>query len=398
MRGIGTKLLIAFLFSLTVFLAYLYFKNINSQAPVVVLPSSVNPTPTPTVSIKLSTRQKLAQLLAVPLVLPQAIASNSSEQALIDDSNDRSIELSWLAENQAGIVIYYGQAITMQDAQTAKEKLREIYSSFLYQPLIAVDHEGGTVQRLSGSGFSQLDSWQQLVNKYDHSAQETALASSASQLAEVGVNIVFAPVVDLEQEERILRSRAASDSAAVESAAINFINVFGQEKIMPVLKHFPGIGSIRTDLHFSSASISLTAEETAIFSSILDQYPNIGVMSTHVRLNNKFNGELCSLSSECLGPLKKSYPQTIVFSDDLMMNSARQQESTDEKVELGELAVKALRAGNDILLFGPSSTQGDLNQVLSRLELEYADSESFRQVVETSLKKILLLKSSQVTN
>lgn len=401
MKGPGTRLLIVILTVIAALFAYLYFKNAGTYQEPPQSGVLAENTPAPIPIIELTPRQKVAQLLAVPLLLPDDLPARDNpvepEQSEATPAGNTNPEPTlsrwqWLVAQQPGIIIYYGQSISQQEASAAQQALRSNFQQAPYQPLLAVDHEGGSVQRLSGTGFSQLDSWQQLVNTYTSANQRAAWADSASQLAEVGINIVFAPVVDLEEQEAVLRSRAASDSALVESAAANFVAVFGQYQIMPVLKHFPGIGSLQSDLHNQSASLTLKAEDTAIFSHLLEQYPNIGLMVTHVSLANKFNGQICSLSSDCLSAISSNFPQVLIFTDDLMMASAREQAGSNQPAELGELAVQAVRAGNDVLVFGPSAGAADLEQVLTALETAYNDSQSFRERVDGSVAKILLLK------
>ncbi len=69
-----------------------------------------------------------------------------------------------------------------------------------------VDHEGGSVQRLNGEGFTILPSWKRMCNQTAE-LRQSSLASSAAELAAVGIDVVLAPVVDVSHSNIVLRDR-----------------------------------------------------------------------------------------------------------------------------------------------------------------------------------------------
>ena len=216
---------------------------------------------------------------------------------------------------------------------------------------------------------------------------------SAKELHLVGINLVFAPVLDVAPAGNVvLGSRVAASRKQGLAVARDFIEVFSSHQIMPVIKHFPGIGSIKRDLHTAVETTVLGEDDTQIFADVLDDYGNIGVMTAHVRLKDKLNGDACSLSSACLGQLVEYYPDALIISDDLLMKAARWQAGTSEEKDLGEVAIEAIEAGNHVLLFGPGVNLGELTGVLLALEEEYQDSASFRKQVDLAVEKVLQLK------
>ena len=274
----------------------------------------------------------------------------------------------------------------------AKEVIYDSFSETDYLPLIAVDHEGGLVQRLNGEGFTKLDAWQKVVNSYSNEQQKAVFNQSARELSEVGINIVFAPVVDLASSSAVLKTRAAADMDKTYLAASNFILQFAQNGVMAVIKHFPGIGSISKDPHNAASTITLDKNDTEIFSQLLNKFKNIGVMTTHVRLENKLSGQVCSLSEECLSKFTDTYPKVLLFTDDLTMKSAKAQGDSAQEKSLGQIAVEAIKAGNNVLVFGRGTNASSLEEVVVTLQKEYEDSESFRNKVNNSVAKILELK------
>lgn len=384
MRHWTTKLLIFFLFILTLISAYNYFKKPFFKQPnqATEITPTFTPTPTKTLKKELTTKDKITQLIAVPVDLNE-LEEESSSSARI---------LRFIEDYDPGLIVYFGEKISTQSALLAKEVIYDSFSETDYLPLIAVDHEGGLVQRLNGEGFTKLDAWQKVVNSYSNEQQKAVFNQSARELNEVGINIVFAPVVDLASSSAVLKTRAASDMDKTYLAASNFILQFAQNGVMTVIKHFPGIGSISKDPHNAASTITLDKNDTEIFSQLLNKFKNIGVMTTHVRLENKLSGQVCSLSEECLSKFTDTYPKVLLFTDDLTMKSAKAQGDSTQEKSLGQIAVEAIKAGNNVLVFGRGTNASSLEEVVVTLQKEYEDSESFRNKVNNSVAKILELK------
>lgn len=379
-----TKLLIFFLFVLLIISAYNYFKKPFLKNLNQVVEDSTKPSPTPSEMPRkdLSVGEKLAQLLMVSIDINE-LEKNSSSSADL---------LSFIKEKKPGFILYFGEKISTTSAILATKTIYDNFDENDYIPLIAVDHEGGLVQRLNGEGFTKLDSWQKVVSTYSSAQQKAVFNQSAMELNTVGINIVFAPVIDLASNSAVLRTRAAADPDKTFTATSNYIYSFSQNGVMPVVKHFPGIGSISTDPHNSVSTISLSKEDTEIFSKVLNKFNNIGVMTTHVRLENKLDGKVCSLSEACLSKFTQFYSKVLLFTDDLTMKAARVQEGTSEEKTIPQVAIEAIDAGNDVIVVGKNTDVITLEKILYALQTEYEDSESFRKKVDNSVAKILELK------
>jgi beta-N-acetylhexosaminidase len=345
-------------------------------------------------SIKdLSTREKISQMLALPLLLDNKMGIEDKET------------LKLLKEYQPGFIVYFGEEVSFNTAKAYQDSLLEIFEEDGVLPLIAVDHEGGLVQRLSGEGFTTLPSMRQLTasigisednqnsNLLNARERNSLLNQSAKELSEVGINLVLAPVVDYSPNAHpILTSRIGDDPDKIVQIAKEYIQAFSNWQIMPVLKHFPGIGSSQKDLHITPDTVDLDKNDTLIFEKLLDQYPNLGVMSAHLRLRDKLAGQPCSLSKQCLDQLFQFYPETLVISDDLLMDSASYLPGTSETRSLSEIAISAIEAGNHVLLFGLGFDYEQLPSLLNNLEKKYEDSLDFQNQVDRASNKVLSLK------
>lgn len=406
--------------------------------------TDLSPSPQPSqvkqVLAQFTPQQKIAQLMVYPLVVDQDLLSelesleqncpscgSAGDSVEIDGDNDvdndgldeasasssvkpsaanqnsstlpNSSRSTWshLAQFQPGAVILFGERISTASAQAAINQVKalgrieaEVENATL-TPLIAVDHEGGAVQRLSGSGFTRLPAWRQACQLSEAELKEL-YQQSAHELAQVGVELVLAPVLDLAHgPQSFLASRACLDQERLTQASERFIKAFARYQIMPVVKHFPGIGAATQDLHHGGQVIALGPEDTAAFSQTLQKYPNIGVLTSHVRLQDKLEGKPCSLSQECLQRFPTDFPQVLVLSDALDMQSALDYNG-EEQLNLAQVARRAVLAGNHLLVFGRGVTQAELQRVLAELSAQYERDQEFKQVVDQHLQQVLQLK------
>jgi beta-N-acetylhexosaminidase len=393
----NTVLLIIFLILAIVFLGYNYFfqpfrqaaveqTNFKNEEKVEEVPQDI--TAVEATFNRFNNKDVIGQLISWPVVL-----ENNKL-----DSNDltESEYLDYLGKKSPGFFTLFGSDISTESAKLTIDKLIDHNGSILL-PWISVDHEGGIVQRLSGKGFTELASWNSIC-KLDRQQTERALGKSALELKQVGINIVLAPMVDVGSVNTSLKSRVcSSDPDLVVEKANSFIKVFQANDILPVLKHFPGIGKVKVDLHQQFAVGRVGIEDVFVYRTLLDLYPEIGVMTAHIGLDNQFADIPCSLSKDCVGELIDNYQSTLVFTDALEMRSAfYQPESTQgaevRELTLGDVSKKAIMAGNDVLIYGPSVRLEQLSEVYDMLIREYNSDVNFKQKVDQSVKKIISYK------
>ncbi len=147
--------------------------------------------------------------------------------------------------------------------------LREI---FPVSPFLAIDHEGGRVDRLKQI-FGPIPSMPELAASGTAQLRIGARIIAA-ELEATGFNVNFAPVLDLRKPGSIVATRSLSaDPEQVARLAAAFIEELAKKGIVACAKHFPGLGGAETDPHFALPRIDrnrrqLQQEDVGPFASV----------------------------------------------------------------------------------------------------------------------------------
>ena len=166
-------------------------------------------------------------------------------------------ERAWLQHDAVAGVILFKRNFASR-AQVA-ELSAAIRAAAPRPQLVCVDQEGGRVQRFR-DGYSPLPPLQQFDALYRRDpAAALALAEEhawlmASEIRASGVDLSFAPVVDLARGNRAIADRAFSDDPQVVAAFTRaYVRGMHSASMAATLKHFPGHGTVLEDTHFNDA-------------------------------------------------------------------------------------------------------------------------------------------------
>ena len=222
--------------------------------------------------------------------------------------------------------------------------------------LVAVDHEGGRVQRFR-AGFTRLPAVRRLGEIYDRDrmrAKQLARVTGwlmAAELRAVGVDLSFAPVLDLDHGvSGIIGDRAFHhDPDSVADLAHAYVNGMQKAGMEAVGKHFPGHGGIAADSHLElpvdpRPLAALEAADLLAFERMI-HYGLAALMPAHV-VYPAVDEQPAGFSARWLkGILRQRLEfQGVIFSDDLDMAGAHAAGSPPER------ASAALAAGCDMVL------------------------------------------------
>ena len=271
----------------------------------------------------------------------------------VDGLELTAAETEKLRDPRIGGVILFSR--NFASVTQLKELTRAIHDVRSPGLLIAVDQEGGRVQRFR-DGFTELPPARLLGHQYDideNSARSLASACGwimAAELLDVGVDFSFAPVVDLDLGlSDVIGDRALHrDPDTVASLATAFMQGMRGAGMMAVAKHFPGHGAVVADSHvelpedhrgYVDLTDNLLPYERLIANGLH------GVMMAHVRYPN-IDRRIASLSpywQETELRQKLGFAG-VIFSDDLSMSAMESVGDMTERVRV------TLAAGADMAL------------------------------------------------
>jgi beta-N-acetylhexosaminidase len=231
--------------------------------------------------------------------------------------------------------------------------------------LIAVDHEGGRVQRFKSDGFTHLPAMRKLGELWDWDQMAACSAATAvgyvlaAELRACGVGLSFTPVLDLDYgESGVIGDRAFHrDPGIVTVLAKNLNHGLLLGGMANCGKHFPGHGFVKADSH-----VEIPVDERsrkAILAEDAAPYGWLGmglsaVMPAHV-IYPKVDSQPAGFSKKWLRILRRDLGfDGVIFSDDLSMEGA----SVAGSVVDGAKA--ALAAGCDMVLICNSPDKADL--------------------------------------
>ncbi|MBD3409379.1 MAG: glycoside hydrolase family 3 [Ignavibacteriales bacterium] len=226
----------------------------------------------------------------------------------------------------------------------------QIQSYAKYPVFVGIDQEGYGVNRLrAATGWEDF-----FADCPDPLASRPCAERTARALREAGVNIVFAPCLDLNvnPENPVIGKRGRSVSAdpyTVTAWGRLYARALKAEGLLTCGKHFPGHGSSSVDTHLDFADVTDTWSERELepYRALFEERLLDSAMTCHVT-HRAFDPELPGTLSRSIidGLLRERLGfRGVVFSDDLHMKAISDRYSFDETVAL------AFAAGVDVILF-----------------------------------------------
>ena len=266
--------------------------------------------------------------------------------------------------------------------------------------LVAVDQEGGQVARLKEkNGFPATLSARHLGRVNDMELTRAYAENSAAAMAACGINLNFAPLVDLNVNPknpiiaRYGRSYGADPVKVVQHA---LAVIAGQRRhgVASTLKHFPGHGSSRQDSHLGFTDVSDTWDpiELQPYRELIACGQADVIMTAHI-FNRRLDPEFpATLSRRTVTGLLRKEMQFagVVVSDDMDMKGISDEYDRKTALEL------ALNAGNDILLFANNRIyQEDLAARTQEMILKLvAAGRVSAGLIDRACRRVLKLKKS----
>jgi len=270
-----------------------------------------------------------------------------------------------IKSGKVGGVVLYEKNILFESPKPELALLVQTLQKNATIPLfISIDEEGGWVSRMKTRyGFPKNVSAQYLGDLDNIDSTRFYASQTASLLSNFGINMNYAPVVDLNLNPknpvigRIERSFSADYQGVIKHADA-VIEEHHKKGVIPVLKHFPGHGSSRNDTHLGLTDVTETwqMEEVYPYSALIDSGKVSAVMTAHI-VNRSLDETKnpATLSKRVVTGLLRDFLRFdgVIISDDMQMGAITNEYGLREAIKM------SLLAGVDVLMFANNVRDDD---------------------------------------
>ena len=290
-----------------------------------------------------------------------------------------------------GILLYKKDYKDYKELNNLVNRLRKIGNQNKIPLFIAIDQEGGRVNRMPND-FKNLPSAYKLASFDKEKLVDEASDITGEMLEKTGFNLNFAPVLDIKRFEstQAIGDRAFSkDFNIVTKCGLIYMDNMKKHNIVPVIKHYPGHGATKKDSHFTLPTIDdsdkkLEKEDLIPFKKAIENNAD-AILVGHLRIKNVTHGYPASMSISFVREYirKSNRYNGLIITDDVRMKAVRILYGTKRSL------YKAFKAGNDIVLF--KYKNGD-EKLIDKIINDVKDNNRKIAKINRSIRRILKVK------
>lgn len=297
------------------------------------------------------------------IVTPETVAGMDN----VTEAGDEARE--GLANYAVGGIVYSTKNIKGEEQFQSLLDTMELYSKY---PVFQVVEEecGDNTQVVKAKLGEKTDKAVAIASAGDPAAAAQAGAVIGTYLQQLGINMNLAPVADLSLvKNSVVSGRSFGEDPEVVSEYVkNMITGMMEQGITPCIKHFPGLGSVKTDTDKGRAVSERTEEEFragefAVYQKLIDaQVPAIMISNVSAPALTGDNIP-CTLSAQVVTDILR---KEMEFRG-LIITDALNEKAVSEYYSSEEAAVMALKAGCDMLV-NPENFEEAYNSVLEAVQ------------------------------
>lgn len=366
----------------------------GSAAPSPSTIPSVATDPSPTTTTSASTPVASCVDVGADLSLEEAVGQLYMVGVSTSGLDEATAEA--ISSNLVGSVVLLGNSTAGADAISQVTRDVAALSPDGLPILVAVDQEGGTVQRLQGPGFSAIPPATEQARLAPEELREAA-RGWGDELADVGVHMNLAPVADVVPPEKqesnapigALRRNYGTDVTATAESVAAFVAGMSDAGVATSLKHFPGLGQVTANTDFDVAVDDAVVPGDADWASFvagIDAGASSVMVSSAIftRLDPDNEGVFSSTVVTDILREQLGYDR-VAIADDLGAAAAV------ADVPPAERGVRFIEAGGDLVINADPAIMGPMVQAtLDRA----SEDPAFTQRVRESAARVLALKAS----
>ncbi len=351
--------------------------------------------------LSLSDAAKISQLFLVNIEGNENFTPVEKTRDVFNDSFDDTPLLS------GGCLFFsYNIADSKEKIKSFTRAIKKFYIHNGYPPpYLAIDQEGGYVNRLRGI-TQPFPSSKYIAQNMSVEQAKILYTNQAEEIGELGFNLNLAPVVEVETNDNadFLDTRSFGSIEEVLTYAPLEINAFESNRIGTVLKHFPG--NTNTDPHTGLPELNVDCRqlENELIAPFKELLPlSSGVLMSHARISvygekssqYSFAGNESQIPS-CLSYFwvtkvirEKFKFNGLIFSDDIFMGAL-----ADNGFPPDVACIRAIESGIDVIMLSEKKF-GDVAKIIFEKSKQSPDfnqkiHESLRRVIEFKIKAGLL--------
>ncbi|MEM9205729.1 MAG: glycoside hydrolase family 3 N-terminal domain-containing protein [Pseudomonadota bacterium] len=320
-----------------------------------------------------------------------------------DDSWSRTLARQ-ISEGTVGGVVFLRHNVESQSGVKSMTRAMNAAGKNSITPFLALDHEGGAVQRLSAKkGYTKLPSARDVAKSRNPDSAKSLYRTAAREIASAGFNYNLAPVVDLEVNPKnpVIAKWGRSfgrDPQTVTAYAGAFVDAHREVKIVTSIKHFPGHGSSAGDSHDGFVDVTGRWSETEVepFRALVASGRAKSVMTGHLFHGSMSDGGTApvTFSQKAVdGFLRKTLNYDgVVMTDDMDMGAIRQ------RYPLEEAMVRGIQAGHDIVMMSNSAKPDPAfpERAIAVIKQAIADGRLNEERIAQSYQRIVTLKARYI--
>lgn len=284
-------------------------------------------------------KEKIGQLVLVGI-----------EGTTMDDTSRRLLK-----DYHVGGIILFKDNI--ENAQQSVDLLNELKKANAANPVplwLSIDEEGGRVTRFPDE-YVKLPSSGKIGRSDDLTLTKQVGGLIAQKVSGVGINMVFAPVLDIDSNPNnpVIGDRSFGTTAeTVSTQGIASMKGIQENGVVPVVKHFPGHGDTSVDSHLGLPVVNhdlkrLHELELVPFQQAIDEGADV-VMVAHLLMKSIDPDTPSSYSKPVINDLLREEMgfKGVVITDDMTMGAI------SGSADVGEASVKSVIAGSNMILIG----------------------------------------------
>lgn len=290
------------------------------------------------------------------------------------------------------LLFSYNVADSTEKIKTFTKSINDFYvSKKQIPPFLAIDHEGGYVNRLRKI-YGKFPSQEEITQLYSQNEAFEKYFEQGKILKELGIHINLAPIVEekTSDNQEFLDNRSFGNMENVIFYGNSCVASYAKAGIIPVLKHFPGNTNDDPHLGLPKLKVDKNEFEKMIlpFKKILNSNSygyNCAVLLSHAMLPQVFGEIPACFSKEMVTDiLKKELKFSgLIISDDIYMGALAKNGYSPEKA-----AELSILSGVDLIMLSPKR----FVNLIPHLKRLYFSNDEFAQRIDESCAKVLSAK------